>query len=573
VRASSLLVVASSLLLVAWKVLSAEQRHQNNNRALNGNRNKRDDSDPTSVILAPLLTNAASERILPPPSIHPSYPLGTAGVPKESLDQAALEHTRAQHSHDNTAPSYLSQADSWNERPSMVSRQQQLQTPQAVPPPLQSPIVYRYYARQKTRHATAGSVPFLFIGPNVDHWKVTAQQLSARGFNVMVVGPGTSDGTAALPEGPALVGQLLDALRWHQVVLVGCDAEAALAVKAALQLAPERVVGLILCGNLHEAASVMNAPSSPSSSSSSSRSSRSSSSSSDFALDHHLHERLHCPFTIIWNGGAVAEQHSSSDDYSPTTATTSAGADLSTSGGSGSSLTPHRTVIIGGGAAPHRRRPEIFAWVLTRFVEDKIAPPVAPLLPQSRRGGGGDGGEAKHLPPWRDNAEVHLPWRVDEMFNEESFVVFGRVAATAMFYGMCLRVLFYQYDNVREGVDFMASAKRNTVITIKNSVSRLLSLFLLFRRRQRLLWSGEKNAGDLSLEVEDEDAELRIPPTVQKENVDAEKDETTEKKMQESESKEEKEEEEEEDGSEDEEPLEPEPPKKAPMFFLDNVVA
>ena len=157
------------------------------------------------------------------------------------------------------------------------------------------------------------------------------------------------------------------------------------------------------------------------------------------------------------------------------------------------------------------------------------------------------------------------------MFNEESFVVFGRVAATAMFYGMCLRVLFYQYDNVREGVDFMASAKRNTVVTIKNSVSRLLSFFLIFRRRQRLLERGGKNAGDLSLEVEGEDVELRIPPTVQRENVDAEKDETTENKMQESESKKAKEEEE--DGSEDEEPLEPEPPKKAPMFFLDNVQA
>jgi len=40
----------------------------------------------------------------------------------------------------------------------------------------------------------------------------------------------------------------------------------------------------------------------------------------------------------------------------------------------------------------------------------------------------------KHYAPRRSSVE--LPWRVDEMFNEESFVVFGRVAATALLYGM-----------------------------------------------------------------------------------------------------------------------------------------
>jgi hypothetical protein len=77
---------------------------------------------------------------------------------------------------------------------------------------------------------------------------------------------------------------------------------------------------------------------------------------------------------------------------------------------------------------------------------------------------------------------VDLPWKVSEIINEESFVVFGRVAATALFYGMALKVLFYQYGNLRSGVTFMRSAQRKTIASIQNAVLEFGSLFLYLRK-------------------------------------------------------------------------------------------
>jgi hypothetical protein len=47
--------------------------------------------------------------------------------------------------------------------------------------PAHSPIVYKYYGRSRSR-ANADSIPFILLGPNVDHWKAVAQVLAARGF-------------------------------------------------------------------------------------------------------------------------------------------------------------------------------------------------------------------------------------------------------------------------------------------------------------------------------------------------------------------------------------------------------
>ena len=54
----------------------------------------------------------------------------------------------------------------------------------------------------------------------------------------------------------------------------------------------------------------------------------------------------------------------------------------------------------------------------------------------------------KNIPSTQDSSlkfpNLPVPWRMPEMSNEESFVVFGRVAATTLFYAMVMKVSFYQ---------------------------------------------------------------------------------------------------------------------------------
>ena len=84
----------------------------------------------------------------------------------------------------------------------------------------------------------------------------------------------------------SFVRHTLDALKWDKAVLVGCDDDSCLALETAMELAPERVAGLILCGDL--------------------------TTSNQFAqeavgeifLDSFLHRALDCPFVIVWDGGA-----------------------------------------------------------------------------------------------------------------------------------------------------------------------------------------------------------------------------------------------------------------------------
>lgn len=528
---------ASILLTSLWQA-PAEKRRQN-------------DEGHHHHLTAPI-SPAYSEQMMSPSISSRGYPFSSAGVPRETKTILAKSSTttgpRDTIAADNNTP--WPALNDETESPNLFAEDEHYQfcggeseirkegNPSTLQlggrtdvasrniPPLRTQIVYRYYARQKTRTASSGSIPFILIGPNVDHWKVTGQQLSARGFNVIAVGP--KDEISAEDrrhEGPGLVLQLMDALRWNKVVLVGCDSESTLAIQAAMHLAPERVVGLILCGRIDETENTLGpmskGPRSP------------------FELDRYLHERLQCPFTIIWDGNTEKP-------WIPTTPSE----ESSSSDAAGHHHHHHRSVIIGGGSAPHRRRPGIFAWVLTRFVEEKIAPAVEVDVPPQRRSQQQQQRKVdpNRLPPWRYPA-IELPWRVDEMFNEESMVVFGRVAATALFYAVALKVMFYQYDNIRGGVDFVTTAKRNAVATLKNRASKLLSLFLVFRRIptrfRRRKSDSEDNEGALSTEGADEG--------------EAEKDGDSDDP---------------DPGSEPDEKPAPEPERDlSPIFFLDHVVA
>jgi hypothetical protein len=433
-------------------------------------------------------------------------------------------------------------------------------------PPLRTPIVYRYYPRQKSRTVAAGSIPFVLLGPNVDHWKVVGQQLSARGFNVIAVGPNEprDTGTATAPlsppttveeddeerygQGPALLWQLLDSLRWNQVVLVGCDKEAAWAIEAALHLAPHRIAGLILCGTLEEAERIfINAPDVP-------RSNR-----PLLELDRFLHERLACPFTIVWDGTLEERKpvllpslYANNDASSLLFSTPPATAMMNTQ---------HRSVMIGGGTAPHRRRPGIFAWILTRFVEEHLAPPAPELqssslrTARSRRPKEATPKTAllplwfSSSPIWRfTSSRIPVLWNVDDMFNEESMVVFGRIVATAIFYAISLKVILYQYGNVRDLMDIILSTHRSFVTTMNNRVSTVGSLLLRIVRLPFLCaaWFWYRT-------------ESPVPPKEEKGEPKNDASDESEESY----------------AKEDEEDEDKPPPEKdvRPFFFLDHVVA
>jgi pimeloyl-ACP methyl ester carboxylesterase len=302
----------------------------------------------------------------------------------------------------------------------------------AADPLLQTPVVYRYYSRNRARDVADGSIPFIFLGPNVDHWKVAGKELAARGFSVMAVErvkdePGDDEhGDYSSPGYDAnLILGLLEALKWHRVVLVACDSESALAIRAAMELAPGRVVGLVLCGNL-KAADDFVANMYP----------QNRRLPGSFAVDRFLHSNLRCPFQIVWDGDVPARSY------------------FSGSGLDAAASEPlqkdHRNLVLGGGSAPHRRRPEHFAWVLTRFVEEKIAPTQVSRfkVPRARaRGGQQTLGQQRQKPSQVPQNSLLLS--LSEFVSPGSLVVWGRVVASALFYSTAVKIALFQYEKVR----------------------------------------------------------------------------------------------------------------------------
>ena len=297
-----------------------------------------------------------------------------------------------------------------------------------------SPVVYQYFGRNRSRVHTADSIPFILLGPNVDHFKTVGQMLASRGFSVMACevadeerhGGGGDDKTRTTSEeGKNLILAVLDALKWNRAILVGCDSEAARTIEAAIQLAPDRVAGLVLCGDLSSADKLAKKFSSGADTEQRNRSQRQHDRESHAALDTLLHNYLECPYTIVWDGdvGQSPTPRIDSSTYS---------ADM---------FKFNRCQILGGGTAPHRRVPENFAWALTRFVEEKVAPRSVPLTLKSAQ----QDEESRRHSVWRDS----LP---SDLFSPGSFLVAGRLFASVIFYITAMKIAVYQYDNLRGGV-------------------------------------------------------------------------------------------------------------------------
>ena len=235
----------------------------------------------------------------------------------------------------------------------------------------------------------------------------------------------------------------LDALKWDKAVLVGCDNESLLAIETSMMLAPHRIAGLILCGDL-------------------TRANRFAEETGGIpVLDSFLHQVLDCPFVIV-DGGARSIVSGSSAHEAIETKSSPFGGD----GGDG------RCVILGGGSAPHRIKPEYFSWVLARFVEEKLEYHSMEYAANKRRletsessiygdlAGRkfkvGIGGILKNL---------NLPFGIDSLVSPEGRLLLGRAVAAAIFYTSIMKVIFVQCGIIRMGF-----------ISIKNSVDSVGAL-------------------------------------------------------------------------------------------------
>ncbi|GAX24327.1 hypothetical protein FisN_4Lh444 [Fistulifera solaris] len=377
-----------------------------------------------------------------------------------------------------------------------------------------SPLAYRYYARNPKLSHTYGSLPFLLIGPNIDHWKVVARELASRGYNVIVcerVGLEEFQKKKTQwtqHDSTILIQSLLDALKWNTVVMIACDEEAVLAVEAAMNLASERISALILCGRIPQPEGFWK----------------------EYSplmlkrglaeydsIDEILQDNLRCPFSIVWDGAIPPPPETETRDAF-----------------SQSDL-PTRNLILGGGSAPHRRRPELFAWSMTRFVEKNLATRTSWTENEQS-----DRSSDREVVDRTDVTSFMA--QMSELFNPESFVVGGRLIATAILYVALLRTLAFQYGRIRWATINVSSAVRmvftfpvtvvrgilNALGQVKKGKSTLINVCcaafgylrsILSRQHHEVV--GEDEGPDISDDQKDQDIEVESEqPLGQKQNED-----------------------------------------------------
>jgi len=326
------------------------------------------------------------------------------------------------------------------------------------------PVVYRYFGRSSSRRRSY-SIPFILLGSNVDQWKEAGRVLASRGFNVIACEWSTdekvdgsmkwqqklSTGDRSIgEEGEGLVLAVLDALRWERAVIVGCDSSAVSAMEAARNLAPERVAGLIMCGDLTDADKYLktiraiaektekSALAERYSSSWNYPSSSRTSPLDDFrSIDSYMQNRISCPSIIIWNGDITTSKT------------------LSSQSNDVKLISPDlRSIILGGGNAPHRRLPEQFAWVLTRFVEEKVALVEGKTAMDLSR----DDSDSSPTDKSVDNFSIFPLWNnalLRQVCSVESALVSGNAAANAIVYIIACHVALYQCKNVLKCITFL----------------------------------------------------------------------------------------------------------------------
>jgi len=324
-----------------------------------------------------------------------------------------------------------------------------------------SPVVFQYFGRSRTRggHPT-DAVHFILLGPNVDHWKAVGQTLASRGFNAIAcerLDPGSLCGKddPRDDDTPNLVLDLMEALKWKKVILVGCDNEAILAMETAMMLSPDQVVGLVMSGDLSGA-------------------SQAASEARVGGLDSFLQRVLDCPYLIIWDGDEPTVVSGSSVHRALESSSTD------------------RCVILGGGSAPHRLKPEQFAWVLTRFVEEKLAIllPKEPSIRRRRSSSVVDDDKNPMSLRWGFATELfralRIPFGLKTVVSPEGRLLLGRAIASALFYVTAMRVIFVQYGILRSGLFAIQSRYQSIDALAKRSFQAVGAFIINFGYLPRL---------------------------------------------------------------------------------------
>ena len=341
------------------------------------------------------------------------------------------------------------------------------------------PLAYRYYGRKFARPPSAGSIPIILFGPNADHWKVRGQQLQQKGFSVIACERVIEVGRYRALDTETnvrLIVNLLDALRWQNALLVACDNESVGAIQVAMQLAPERIAGLVLCGNLVESTVFAT--------------SQLERSPGLFGLDAFLQQHLPCPFTIVWDG-----------DFSEAEAVSSMTSDSSIVPELEASLLQNRSLLLGGGMAPHRRRPEQLAWIIARFVELKLAQKKVKRTPLTTA--------KSHSQETEEKKKV--PFGLSAFFSQESMVVVGRIFATAIAYGAVIKVGLYQYESFRSGIFDFQTKLHDILYTPEKLASIVVAFFRWIPRAvNQLFESKETTAMDDSKEQAKPQAKTQV---------------------------------------------------------------
>lgn len=437
-----------------------------------------------------------------------------------------------------------------------------------------SPVIYRYYGKSRSRTRISGSIPFILLGPDIDHWRTTGEHLAARGFSVIACErdpfePEEEGRDITLQSGPSpwhareewwkgmdaegayLILNVLQASRWSKAILVACDSEAVIAIQAVMVLAPEKIAGVVLCGDLQEVDALL-LQSHPDLSRQ----------EGDFAIDAFLRAMLPCPFAIAWDGETVTDM--------PALATPSEFDGSSPA----ECLTGHRCLILGGGIAPHRRQPETFSWALTRFVEDKVAPSV-PIAEQKKifqrvRKFNKEKGSSARIPAALSEMKSAFSGSFisGDYFSTGSFVVYGRILASALLYASMLKVGIFQYSNFLDGMVNMKSRYDGVQRIKRKALGGAASFFINFGYIPLLFKRSE--GGDESLS---ESTEEKVSHDLSLENCEegegatqSEADEALEESVEEKE--------EDEDNADDSlNEKEKERELFQPLFFLDRVVA